>query len=177
MCSEELDLKKLFFWFCENHAEDATGSLKPFAEKVFINLKENKQKKENEEIFEHVSNDCLFLEFFEISSKSVFSIEDEYFNLIFKWYDFYFLEGTDLETTGPHKLNDALHSHYICSERSEDDFVKIKYDLEEISWEEMQDFMSGVQPSVGRIINLNDADYEQVSPGKWCLSEQSGQFS
>ena len=46
-----------------------------------------------------------------------------------------------------------------------------------VSANEMQDFMSGIQPSVGRIINLNDADYKQVSPGKWCLSEQSGQFS
>lgn len=174
MFEDAIDLEKLFLWFCKNHIEDAKGDLKPLFEKVHKNLKSDKNLEENDEIFEQLWDDNSFLEFIKDNSAQVFSMEHnyEYYNGIFKWYEYYFVEGTDLETVRELNLNDALWSGYIVMERNSD-IVDIDYDTAEITWERMQVLMTCIKSRVEEEIIVNGNEYEQINIGTWSLSKTS----
>ena len=169
MDNNEPDLESLFYWFCENHFSDATGELKLAAEKVHTNLKTGANTEENDAIFENISDD--FWEFIQNDSEQIFSMDEDgqFGNWVDKWYDYYFVEGTDVPVIMETNINAALHSDYIYRERPNNEIITIKYDTDKISWEKMLELMTVIKPAVKHKIFVNNKEYEQTSVGKWNL--------
>ena len=162
---EDYDKEKLFYWFCRNQIKDSPEELLEQIKKVKDNLKEN------ENIFDEINDNGDFETIIDNNSKTIFGIQEdyEYWNGIFKFYDLYFCNGTDLESTGPFSLDEALDEHYITMERDNDQLLDIEYDEEEISWKQVQEVMTKNKSTIDSEIIVNQKNYIQKKKGVWAV--------
>ena len=165
MSLDNYDKEKLFYWFCRNHIEDSPEELLEQIKKVKDNLKEN------ENMFDEINDNGNFEQIIDINSKTIFGIQEnyEYYNTIFKFYDLYFCNGTELETTGPFSLEEAIDEHNITMERDNDQLLDIEYDEDEISWKQVQEIMTKNKPSIYSEIIVNQKNYIHRKKGVWTV--------